>query len=136
MKPALPSHLLQILLIQLVVRTHGHKEDQEILSGDALIFCLFDILNKIIDSGNGNHVMFDAKKEMENRTSCGFEIKNIFQLRTIVRKLANRKELKKLVDNLMNCDNIRLVNWPMIEGAIQVEFETKSAEGKKKFVFL
>ena len=80
-KPAFPSHLLQVLIIQLIVRTYGRETDQDILSGEALIFCLFDILMKIVDSGNGRDVWFEAEKEMENRTSCGFEMRNIFQLR-------------------------------------------------------
>ena len=131
-KPAVPSHLLQILLIQLVVRTYRREHDREILSGDKLIFCLFDILKTIVDSGNGKDIWFEAKKEMENKTSCGFELRNIFQLKKIVHSLADRNRLKEMVNKLMSNNDVPLVNWPLVEGAIQIEIETRSAKGKEK----
>ena len=131
LKSALPSHLLQIILIQLIVQTHRRELDQDILSGEALIHCLFDVLKKIVDSGSGRDVWFEAKKEMENRTSCGFEIRNVFQLRKIVHTLSNRKELKRLVNDLMKRDTVPLVNWPLVEGAIQIDLETKSVKGRR-----
>ena len=131
-KPALPSHLLQILLIQLIVRTYHREHDLKILSGDNLIFCLFDILKTIVDSGNGKDVWFEAKKEMENKTSCGFELRNVFQLRKIVHSLADRNKLKGMVAKLLSKNDVPLVNWPIVEGAMQIEIETRSAKGKEK----
>ena len=116
-----------------MVQTHQRKLDQDILSGEALIYCLFDILKRIVDSGNGRDVWFEAKKEMENRTSCGFEIRNVFQLRKMVQNFANQKELKMLVDNLITRGTVPLVNWPLVEGAIQIELETRSAKGINTF---
>ena len=54
----------------------------------------------------------------------------------MVHNLTNRKRLEKIIDKLISHGNIPLVNWPLVEGAILIEFEIKSAKGKSKFMWI
>ena len=119
LKPAISHNLIQRLLLSLAVNIHKREEENS-LSGNLLVMCLFDILKKIIDSEKGEDVLLEVDNKMGEGLLHTFEISHISQIRKLVHRLANPESLRQLLEKLIYKENVPLVNWPPVDGAVKI----------------
>ena len=128
LKPAIASHILQVILLQLLSSSVGRPELEE-LQGSRLLLCLFEILKRILASGLSNEFVFiELKKVMEARSVAGFSFANIKKLHERIEEFANPKKLLEFLKNFE--DEPPLLNYPIGELVLVVNAEIKSLDGK------
>ena len=117
LRPSQLRQIIPILLLQLIIKTHK-REEEKLFSEHILVMCLFDMLKKVVESGEGRDVVFEIKNEMAKRHSARFEIKQISKIREIAYQLSDPYLLNQVLETLTCQQAIPLVNWPKLSTVI------------------
>ena len=119
LKSTFSHHLIHTLFLQLIIQTH-QREEEKCLSESILVICMFDMLKKLVVSGNEEYVLFEIKSEMVKRLTHSFEMKQLSQIKDIVCQFTELSDLKQSLDTLIHTKKELAVNWPVVEGAVKV----------------